>query len=136
MQIGLFRTDGGASMETVTVYRTGLGELRLRIPLSRATAVATIAVPLAKLAREGLLHGVTIQSGDSVRDAADSQEVTGIAADSLIHAGLQRNGLYYRTENDDGCLLIPVGPMARDVAVYSIALTSLSHARILAPALE
>ncbi|MGY8677645.1 hypothetical protein Q2941_07480 [Bradyrhizobium sp. UFLA05-153] len=136
LQIGLFRTDGSASMETVTVQRTGLGELRLRIPLSRAMAVATIAVPLARLAREGLLHGVTVQSGDSVRDAAESQEVTGISANSLVHAGLQRNGSYYCAENDDGCLLIPVGPMAGDVAVYSIALTSLSHARILATALE
>jgi hypothetical protein len=132
LRIGLFRANGEATMETVTVHRTGLGELRLRIPVSRAMMVATIAVPLAKLARTGVLHGVTLQTGDTVREAAESQEARAIAADRLLQAGLTRNGSHYRAEDDDGCLLIPVDPMTQDIAVFSVALTSLSHARILA----
>jgi len=131
-----FRSNGDATMEAVTVHRTGLGELRLRVPVSRAMAVATIALPLAKLAREGILHGVTVQHGDSLREAAESQGVRSIADDRLVHAKLQRTGQAYRAEDDDGCLLIPVDPMVQDIAVYSIALTSLSHARILAASLE
>lgn len=128
VQVGLFRADGGAALEAVTVHRTGLGELRLRIPLSRRMAVTTIALPLAKFAREGLLHGVTVQQGDDVRDAAESQDVVAIATDGLIYAGLQRNGGHYRAETEDGCLLIPVSPMTREIAIYSVAITPLGAA--------
>jgi hypothetical protein len=125
VQIGLFRTNADATLETATVYRTGLGELRLRIPISRAMGVAMIALPLPKFAAEGILHGVTIQSADDIRDAAESQDVAGIAAESLVYAGIQRNGAHYRAENDDACLLIPVASMTQDIAIYSVAITPL-----------
>ncbi|WP_245444308.1 hypothetical protein [Bradyrhizobium sp. Y36] len=125
IQIGLFRRNGEATLEAVTVHRTGLGELRVRIPLSRAMDIAMIALPLGKFAPEGLLHGVTIQSADEVRDAAESQDAVGIAAKSLTFAGVQQNGSHYRAETEDGCLLIPVAPMTREIAVYSVAITPL-----------
>lgn len=128
IQVGLFRAGGDATLEAVTVHRTGLGELRLRIPLSRSMAIAMIALPLAKFAPEGLLHGVTVQQGDDVRDAAESQDVIGIAPDGLVCAGVQRNGGYYRTETEDGCLLIPVAPMTQDISIYSVAITPLGSA--------
>lgn len=125
VQIGLFRTNAEATLDTVTLYRTGLGELRLRIPISRAMDVAMIALPLPKFAAEGLVHGVTIQSADDLRDAAKSQDVTGLAPESLVYAGMQHNGAHYRTENDDACLLIPVASMTHDIAIYSVAITPL-----------
>ncbi|UFW47927.1 MULTISPECIES: hypothetical protein [Bradyrhizobium] len=125
VQVGLFRGGGEASLETVTVHRTGLGELRIRIPVSRAMGIAMIALPLPKFAAEGLLHGVTIQTADDIRDAAKSQDVIGVAADSLVYAGIERRGDHYRAESEDGCLLIPVAPMAEDVAIYSVAITPL-----------
>lgn len=125
VQVGLFRADGNATLEAVTVHRTGLGELRLRIPLSRSMAITMIALPLAKFAPQGLLHGVTVQRGDDVCDAAESQDVAGIAADGLIYAGVQWNGSYYRAETEDGCLLIPVTPMTQEIAVYAVAITPL-----------
>lgn len=125
VQIGLFRAGGEATLETVTVHRTGLGELRVRIPVSRAMGIAMIALPLPRFAAEGLLHGVTLQTADDVRDAAESQEVVGITAESLVYAGLQRNGDHYRAESADGCLLIPVTPMTKDIAIYSVAITPL-----------
>lgn len=125
VQVGLFRTNGEATLETVTVHRTGLGELRVRIPVSRAMGIAMIALPLPRFAAEGLLHGVTLQTADDVRDAADSQVVIGITAESLVCAGIQRNGNHYRAESADGCLLIPVAPMTKDIAIYSVAITPL-----------
>ncbi|MBC9877305.1 hypothetical protein G8O24_08090 [Bradyrhizobium sp. INPA01-394B] len=129
VQVGLFRGNGDATLETVTVHHNGLGELRLRIPLSRSMAVTMIALPLARFAPDGLLHGVTVQQDDDVRDAAESQDVTDLAEDSLIFAGLQRTGSHYRTETEDGCLLIPVAPMTQDIAVYSVAITPLRSGR-------
>lgn len=125
VQVGLFHAGGEATLETVTVHRTGLGELRVRIPVSRAMGIAMIALPLPGFAAEGLLHGVTLQIADDVRDAADSQEVIGIAAESLVYAGIQRSGDHYRAESADGCLLIPLVPMTKDIAIYSVAITPL-----------
>ena len=125
VQVGLFRAGGDATLQTVTVHRTGLGELRLRIPLSRTMAIAMIALPLAKFAPQGLLHGVTVQQGDDVRDAAESQDVMGIATKSLTYAGVHRDGDHYRADTEDGCLLIPVTPITKDIAIYSVAITPL-----------
>lgn len=125
IQVGLFRAGGDATLETATIHRTGLGELRLRIPLSRAMAIAMIALPLAKFAPQGLLHGLTVQQGDHVRDAAESQDVVRIAPESLTYAGVQSNGDHYRAETEDGCLLVPVAPMTQEIAIYSVAITPL-----------
>ena len=125
VQIGLFRADGGAALETVTVYRTGLSELRLRIPLSRSMAITTIALPLAKFAPHGLLHGVTVQQGADIRDAAESRDVVAITTDGLTYAGVQRNDSHYRVDSEDGFLLIPVAPLTQEIAVYSVAITPL-----------
>jgi hypothetical protein len=124
LQIGLFGRDGSAAQETVNIYRTGLGDLRLRIPLTRRMAVATIALPLAKLSREGTLQGVVVQSGETAADAARSSEITAIADDRLVHVGLERIGRHFRAQDDDGCLLVTVEPFVDEIAIYTVALTS------------
>jgi len=125
VHVGLFHANGEAVLQQVAIHRTGLGELRVRIPVSRAMGIAMLALPLPKFAAEGLLHGVTMQSAGEIREAAASQDVIGIAAESLVFAGMQRNGEHYRSDSEDGCLLIPVVPMAREVAIYSVAITPL-----------
>ncbi|MEY9318898.1 hypothetical protein ABIF29_005697 [Bradyrhizobium elkanii] len=134
LQVGLFDRNGQASLEAVSVYHTGLGDLRLRIPLSRRMAIATIALPLAKLTRDGMLHGITIQYGKSTAKAAESPNVTAIAEGRLIDAGLERRGRHFRASSDDGMLLMPVDGFEDDVALYTVALTTLDHDRILAVA--
>lgn len=131
LQVGLFRRDGQASLETISVHHSGLGELRLRIPLSRRMGVTMIAVPLAKLMRQGMLHGVVVQSGETTGDAAKSPDVRSIGDERLIYAGLERNGRHFHASSEEGTLLIPVDACADDVAIYSVALTSLNHDRIL-----
>ncbi|WP_375788741.1 hypothetical protein ACE10Z_15815 [Bradyrhizobium sp. Pha-3] len=132
LQVGLFGPDGQASLEAVSVYHTGLGDLRLRIPLSRRMAVATIALPLAKLSRAGMLHGITVQYGESAAKAAENSNVKTIAEGRLIDAGLERSGRQFRATTEDGMLLIPVDGFEDDVAIYTVALTALDHDRILA----
>ncbi len=132
LQIGLFEKNGQASLETITVYHTGLGDVRLRIPLSSRMAVATIALPLAKLTRDGMLHGVTVQYGESAAKAAESSNATAIAEGRLIDAGLERRGRQFHAATEDSMLLIPVDGFKDDVAIYTVALTALDHDRILA----
>jgi len=132
LQVGLFGQDGQASLQTVTVFHTGLGDLRLRIPLSRRMAVTTIALPLAKLTRNGLLHGITVQYGESAAKATENSSIKAIAGNRVIDAGLDRSGRQFRASSEDGMLLIPVDAFEDDVAVYTVALSALDHDRILA----
>ena len=132
LKVGLFGAGGAASMETVTVFLTGLNDLRLRIPISRAMGITTIALPLASFAREGILHGVVVQTGETLADAAASDQATAIPAEKLVFAGLDRSGNHYRAQVDDGCVLVPIDPTKDEIALYTVALSSLSHDRILA----
>nr|WP_024506558.1 HAD family hydrolase [Bradyrhizobium sp. ARR65] len=130
LRIGLFGSNGRAAMEAITVFQSGLGELRLRIPIAQDMAVATIAVPLGKLARDGIMQGVVVQSGKDTAQAADNPDVVRVADDRLIFAGVARNGRHYRADDERGCLLIPVDPPRSKVAIYTISLTSLDCDRI------
>jgi FMN phosphatase YigB (HAD superfamily) len=130
LKIGLFAANGTASMQTITAYHSGQGELRVRIPIAQSMSVATIAVPLGKLAREGILHGVVLQSGDTVDKASRNLEATRLADDRLIFAGIERNGRHYQATHEEGCLLIPVDPPHGNVVIYTIMLTSLGDERM------
>jgi FMN phosphatase YigB (HAD superfamily) len=132
LHVGLFTNDGKASAEKVTIYQTGLGDLRLRVPISRAMEVATIALPLGRFAREGILQGVVVQTGETIADAVECRDVRRVPWEKLVFAGLERSGQHYRAHDDDGCLLIPVDAPIDEIAVYSVALTSLGVDRILA----
>jgi hypothetical protein len=93
-----------------------------------------IGLPLAKFARSGILHGVVVQTGKNIAAASNSPDVTAIADDKLVFGGLERNGRHYHASNDDGCLIVPVLPADDEIAVYTVALTSLSHDRALSMA--
>ncbi|WP_315835685.1 HAD family hydrolase [Bradyrhizobium prioriisuperbiae] len=132
IQIGLFAANGSATMENVPCYRTGFGDIRIRIPVSSTMDVQTIAVPLATIAPEGLLHGVTVEAGTTIQTISKSLDVTALPDSKLTMAGLTVSGRHYRANDGDGCLLITVDPLKQPVAIFSVALTSLSGNRILA----
>lgn len=132
VRIGLFGRIGNAAMETVAIYRNGTGDMRIRIPVSKAMNLKTIAVPLAKISQEGILRGVTVQSGKTIHEASESIEVRGVPDTRLTTAGLDRSGAYYRAADAHGCLLIEIDPLIEPIAVFSIGLTSLSGDRVLA----
>ncbi|MEW6639373.1 MAG: HAD family hydrolase [Pseudomonadota bacterium] len=131
LQIGLFGADGAATMQTVSCYRTGFGDLRLRIPVARMMQVTTIAVPLARIARAGLLHGVTVQTGPTIKDATLNPDVVGLSDDRLTVAGLTRAGKHYQADDHDGSLLITVDPAHAPLAIYSVAFSALDNDRVL-----
>jgi hypothetical protein len=132
LQVGLFQTNGAASVETITVFRTGTGELRLRIPIARAMAISTIGLPLGRLAREGVLDGIVVQTGDTVAAAAINAKLLRIDEGRLVFAaGIDGTGCHYRASNDDGCLMIPIDRFDDDIAIYTVALRPLSRAHIL-----
>jgi FMN phosphatase YigB (HAD superfamily) len=124
LQIGLFGSDGQATMAPISCYRTAVGSVRIRIPISRILGVKVIAVPIAKIAAEGILEGVTMQTGKNVQKASASDDVVDLPMAKLATAGIDLSGRAYRASNANGCLLITVDTDA-PVAIFSIALTPL-----------
>lgn len=132
VEIGIFKADGSASMEAVRAYRTAFGDIRLRIPVAQAMGIAMIVLPLGKFAQSGLFHGVVVQTGDTVADAAKSVDVTALADDRLVFAALERQGRHYHAPTEDGSLVISLERGKAPIAIYTIALTPLGGGRILA----
>jgi FMN phosphatase YigB (HAD superfamily) len=127
LQVGLFQTGGSASVETITVFCTGTGDIRLRIPITRAMAIVTITLPLGRIAHEAVLDGVVIQTGDTVAAAATSMNAVRIDEGRLVFTGIEQSGCHYRAADDDGCLMIPIDQLDEDFAVYTISLRPLGR---------
>ena len=123
--IGLFGKDGSSAMEHVAVYRNGMGDLRIRIPLTRAMKLETIAIPIAQIAREGILRGIYAQYGKSVQQAAANAQPEQLSADRMIAAGLDLSGKYYRAGNEDGCLLVKPGHLKSDAMILTVGISPL-----------
>jgi hypothetical protein len=131
-QIGLFAANGTATLKTVPCYRTGLGDLRIRVAISSRMQIRTIVVPVAAVADEGLIDGVVAQAGKTIQDASFSLEPIQWPAGKLRSAGMERSGRFYRTTSADACLIIDVDPGQRPFLVFSIALRTVGKDRILA----
>ena len=121
LQVGLFQANGSASVETVTVFRVGTGDLRLRIPIARAMAVTTIGLPLGRLAREGILDGVMVQTGNTVTAATRAKPVRIDEGRLVFAAGIEGTGRHYRASDADGCVMIPIDRFEDDIAIYTVA---------------
>jgi len=132
LDIGLFGIDGSSGLVQVECYRTGIGDLRLRIPIARRMAVRTIVVPVARLAREGLIVGPFLQTGASIEKALLQTGALKLAPEHVTTAGVVRSGRYFCATEEDGALIIEIPPQTAAVAVVSIGLTPLQQQRVMA----
>jgi hypothetical protein len=132
IEVGLFSADGSSSLAQVSCFRTGFGDIRVRIPTTRKAGIRTIVVPIARLAREGLVAGPFLQSGASLARALQTTNVSKLPDQQLDYAGLYHSGRYYRATQDDGALIIQLPPQTAAVAILSIGLTPLTEQRVLA----
>jgi predicted HAD superfamily hydrolase len=123
--VGLFGKDGAAAMEQVAVYRNGMGDFRVRVPLTRSMNIDTIAIPLAGIAKEAILRGVCVQHGTTAQQAAAGAAVEELAADRITTAGLDQLGSHYKAIDTDGCLLIKPAPLKSDVMILIVGLSPL-----------
>ncbi len=128
--VGLFGKDGSATMEQVAVYRNGIGDFRVRIPLTRSMNIDTVALPLARIASEGILSGISVQSGKTVQKATASAGVEELPASRISTDGLEQSGTYYRARDVDGCLLIKPTSPTSDVMILTIGISPLGANRI------
>jgi FMN phosphatase YigB (HAD superfamily) len=132
IEVGLFRIDGSSSLAQVSCFRTGFGDIRVRIPTTREAGIRTIVVPIARLATEGLVAGPFLQNGASLARALQTTKVSKLPDQHLEHAGLFHSGRYYRATQDDGALIIHLPLPTAPVGIISIGLTPLKEERVLA----
>jgi FMN phosphatase YigB (HAD superfamily) len=130
--IGLFGADGSSHLAQASCYRTGLGDMRVRVPITRSMGVQTVVVPIAQLAPEGLISGPFLQSGSDVKEALKSTDIVKLPDDRLGHAGLTRSGRHYRATQADGALVINLRAQTAPVVMLSVGLTPLNGDRVLA----
>lgn len=117
----------------VSCFRNGLGEVRIRIPVSRAHGTLAVSVPLARVATEGLLAGMTLQSGDTIAEAMADREVQNLPWTARTGIGIAFTGNHYRSiEAERHELMIRIPVLRRKIGVVTILVKPLSGSRVLA----
>ncbi|UZE49967.1 hypothetical protein ONR75_04090 [Rhodopseudomonas sp. P2A-2r] len=132
IDVSLVSATGIAGTVKVGCYRTGFGDMRIRIPLSRSMAIRTVTVPVARLAKEAVIDGPFLQSGESVRQALRDSRIVLLAPPQVRRSGMTGSNRYYSADAADAALVIELLAPTAAVTVLSIGLTPLGGGRILA----
>jgi hypothetical protein len=136
LDIGLV-LPGETRLVQVACLRTGFADVRLRIPLRREWNTQALAIPIDRIAPEGLIRGVTVQTGPTVTDAMRSLEARRIPIEQLQGAGMEMIGRHYRSAAAaTGHLVVPAPRFTEAVAIVSLTLAPLGDARVLALAAD
>jgi hypothetical protein len=136
-------TSNAASSRSVSSVLTGHRTLRKQTAIAPASetsacdhmpsmGIQLIVVPIAKLAREGLMADPFLQCGLDVKEILKSTDVVMVPDQHLRHSGLERYGRYYRATQDDGALIIDASTQKSPVVIVSIGLTPLNGERVMA----
>jgi hypothetical protein len=132
IDVVLIDTVGARNTVSISCYRTGFGEIRIRIPMTPRMAVRSIEVPVARLMKRGTIRGPFLQNGSTVRRALASQDILLLEPPLLRYRGLSGSDRCYSATADDGVLVIDIPTQSQAVAVLSIGLVALDGSRMLA----
>ncbi|MDQ2081636.1 hypothetical protein RA307_15730 [Xanthobacteraceae bacterium Astr-EGSB] len=123
IEAGLF-TAGGRLAVPATCHRTGFADLRVRIPIKREWSAQGVAIPLGRLAGEGLIRGVALQMGRTAREAMNDRDVRPLPMRAWCGHGIEVNGHHFCTRaGKDGDLLIALPTFTTPIAIVSLLLT-------------
>lgn len=131
IDVVLVDAKGGRNTVSVACYRTGFGELRVRIPMTYGMAIRAIEVPVPRLAKHGKIRGPFLQSGGNVRKALASGDILVLEHPRVRYRGLAGADRSYTATEEDGALLIEMPAQTAPVTVVSIGLVALDENRIL-----
>jgi FMN phosphatase YigB (HAD superfamily) len=115
-------TGSGQRVVPAACYRTGLADLRVRIPLKPEWKAQGLAIPLGRLAAEGVIRGVAVQTGQTAREAMSDREIRSLPARSWCGHGIDLDGRYFRA-GTGGVLLITLPALSAPVTIVSLLLT-------------
>ncbi len=118
---------GGDRCISVSYFRTGHGEIRIRVPVPRTQAARAISLPLTEIASEGIINGIATQSGDTIAKAMADQSVRALPRQAYNGIGIEFSGSYYRSGaalRQELQIELPV--FQRKFGIVSILITPLS----------
>jgi hypothetical protein len=117
----------------VACLRTGFADVRVRIPIKCEWGTQAIAIPVDRIAADGLIRGVTVQTGATVDKAMRSPNVLRTAMSQLVGDGIVLRGRHYQSTNAvTRNLVVQVPRFSDPVAIVSLTLQTLGDARVLA----
>jgi FMN phosphatase YigB (HAD superfamily) len=120
---------------SISCFRSGFGDIRIRIPIARAHGTLAIAIPIARLAPEGLIAGVTLQTGKTVTEAMSDRNVRRLPRSAATGIGIVLSGAHYRAvagERQELLIRLPILP--HSIGVISVLVRPLSSSRVMAVA--
>lgn len=111
-------------------FRTSHGDIRVRIPVTQAVAAQAVAIPLGRVAREGLITGMTIQTGATMAKAMADRLARPLPPTAWSGTGIEFSGAHYRiVQTDDHQLWVRLPVLSRKIGVLSILIKPLEPAR-------
>jgi FMN phosphatase YigB (HAD superfamily) len=117
----------------VSCFRSGFGEIRIRIPVSRTLGTLAISIPLARLASEGLIAGMTIQTGKTIAEAMSDRHIKCLPRSAQTGIGIALSGAHYRTvEAERHELLVRLPVLRHKIGIVTILIKPLTDSRVLA----
>jgi hypothetical protein len=126
--------NGKSSVVQVACYRTGFGEMRIRIPMSRAMSIGRITVPMVQLARAGVIHGPFLQGGETIKQAARSSDILKLDGAEVNWSAMEWCDGRYSATREDAALVIELPIQRLPIAMLSIGLVPHGQGRMLAVA--
>lgn len=112
---------GATKSFAVSCFRTSHGDIRIHIPVPRSFGALALAVPLGRIAPEGIIAGMTIQSGDTVAAAMEDREVRHLVPNAWTASGVEFFGNHYRVDQiEEHQLLLQVPVLRRDVGLITM----------------
>jgi hypothetical protein len=117
----------------VSCFRSGLGEVRVRIPVPRAFSAQAISVPLTQIAAEGVLTGITVQTGDTIAKAMFDRNIQLLPWTARKGIGIVFSGAHYQAvEAKRHELLIELPVLRREIGLVTLLVKPLTHSRVVA----
>jgi hypothetical protein len=117
----------------VSCFRSGFADLRIVVPLQQQWNVTDLGIQIDRLAMQGLLHGVTVQFGASVKQAISNREVLRLPEEAIAFSGAERCGPYFHCKDEAApMLLIRLPRIEQKIAIVCLSLTPLGGQRPLA----
>lgn len=133
IDVTLMTRTGASSDVRVACYRNGTGELRIRVPMSSGMAVHKVAIPIGRLALQGVCSGPFLQTGKTVGDAVRNDMILLLQQPSELgaHDMTLSNG-FYQAASEAAVLTITLPPQTAPVAMLSIGIAPVNGQRVLA----
>jgi FMN phosphatase YigB (HAD superfamily) len=123
LDVGLL-TGRGRRVVPAACYRTGFADLRIRIPVRHDWNAQGLCIPLGRIAGQGTIRGVAMQTGATAADAMESMEVVRLPAQAMRGDGITIDGSQYHCSGGETCdLVLALPAFTAPVAIVSVMVT-------------